>query len=54
MTDWRKQLTPEQYAVLRQSATERPYTSPLLHEARPGTFACAGCAQELFSSNHQI
>ena len=48
--DWRKQLTPEQYAVLRHSSTERPYTSPLLHETRPGTFDCAGCAQELFSS----
>jgi peptide-methionine (R)-S-oxide reductase len=48
--DWHKLLTPEQYAVLRQSATERPYTSPLLHEARRGTFACAGCEQELFSS----
>ena len=30
--DWRKLLTPDQYAVLRQSATERPYSSPLLHE----------------------
>jgi len=48
--EWRKQLTPEQYAVLRQSATERPYTSPLLHETRRGAFACAGCGQELFSS----
>ena len=43
-------LTGEQYAVLRQSATERAFTSPLLHEARRGIFACAGCDRDLFSS----
>ena len=48
--EWRKLLKPDQYAVLRQSDTERPFTSKLLHEERAGTFACAGCAQELFSS----
>src|SRR4051812_42447074 len=48
--EWRKVLTPEQYAVLRQSATERPFTSPLLHEKRVGKFACAGCDLDLFSS----
>jgi peptide-methionine (R)-S-oxide reductase len=48
--EWRALLTPEQYAVLRQSATERPWTSPLLDEHRAGTFHCAGCARELFSS----
>lgn len=48
--EWRKLLTPEQYAVLRQEATERPYTSPLLKEHRPGIFACVGCAKGLFSS----
>jgi peptide-methionine (R)-S-oxide reductase len=47
---WRKRLNPEQYAVLRQSATERPFTSPLLSEHRRGTFSCAGCDQALFSS----
>jgi peptide-methionine (R)-S-oxide reductase len=36
--------------VLRQSATERPFTSPLLHEKRSGNFACAGCDLDLFSS----
>ena len=41
--EWRKLLTPDQYAVLRHEATERPFTSPLLHEERRGTFACAGC-----------
>ncbi len=47
---WRKRLTPAQYAVLREAATERPYSSPLLHEKRSGIFACAGCALPLFSS----
>lgn len=48
--EWRKLLKPDQYAVLRQAATERPFTSPLLHEKRRGTFACAGCDLDLFSS----
>lgn len=48
---WRQQLTPAQYAVLRQQATERPYSSPLNKEHRQGTFACAGCALPLFSSS---
>ena len=48
--EWRKLLTPDQYAVLRQSGTERPFTSPLLHEGRRGIFTCAGCALDLFSS----
>lgn len=48
--EWRAMLSPEAYAVLRQSATEQPFTSPLLDEHRPGVFACAGCARELFSS----
>jgi peptide-methionine (R)-S-oxide reductase len=48
--EWRKLLSPEQYAVLRESATERPGTSPLLDEHRAGVFTCAGCARDLFSS----
>src|SRR5579872_200181 len=48
--EWRKILTPEQYAVLRESATERPWTSPLLNEHHRGIFACAGCERDLFSS----
>jgi peptide-methionine (R)-S-oxide reductase len=47
---WRRLLTPDQYAVLRQAATERPYTSALLHEQRHGLFVCAGCQLPLFSS----
>jgi peptide-methionine (R)-S-oxide reductase len=48
--EWRKLLTPDQYAILRKEGTERPYTSPLLAEHRPGVFACAGCGKDLFSS----
>jgi len=48
--EWRRRLTPGQYAVLRQEATERPYSSPLNDEHRKGVFVCAGCDQRLFSS----
>ncbi len=48
--EWRKLLTPNQFAVLRQEGTERPFTSPLNSEHRAGRFACAGCALDLFSS----
>ena len=48
--EWRKLLSPNQYAVLRQEGTERPFTSPLNDEHRQGIFTCAGCAQDLFSS----
>jgi peptide-methionine (R)-S-oxide reductase len=48
--EWHKLLTPDQYAVLRQEATEPPFTSKLLHESRRGTFGCAGCGLDLFSS----
>lgn len=48
--EWRKLLSSDQFAVLRQSATERPFTSELLHEQRRGNFACAGCDLDLFSS----
>jgi peptide-methionine (R)-S-oxide reductase len=43
-------LKPDQYAVLRQSATERPFSSPLLNEHRAGVFGCVGCDRGLFSS----
>ena len=48
--DWRRKLGAQRFAVLRQAATEPPYTSPLLKEHRKGAFLCAGCAQPLFSS----
>jgi peptide-methionine (R)-S-oxide reductase len=49
--EWHRLLSPQQFAVLRESATERPFTSPLLNEHRQGTFVCAGCNLALFSSN---
>jgi peptide-methionine (R)-S-oxide reductase len=48
--EWKKLLSPNQFAVLRLAATERPYTSPLDKEKREGTFACAGCDLPLFAS----
>ena len=46
--EWRALLTPEQYAIMRDHATERAGSCALLHEKRPGVFACAGCGQPLF------
>ena len=48
--EWRRLLRPQRYAVLREAATERPYSSPLNNEHRKGIFACAGCRLPLFSS----
>lgn len=48
--EWRKRLTPAQYAVLRQASTERAFSSPLDKEHRAGIFTCAGCALPLYSS----
>jgi peptide-methionine (R)-S-oxide reductase len=48
--EWRKILTPEQYAVLRKHDTERAGTSPLNEEHRDGLFVCAGCNLPLYSS----
>lgn len=48
--EWREQLTPEQYRVLRKHGTERAFTSELNDEHRDGTFDCAGCALPLYDS----
>ncbi len=48
--EWREELTPEQYEVLREKGTERPFTGALLHEKRSGMFFCAACGAELFAS----
>jgi len=48
--EWRAQLTPMQYAVLREEATERAFTSALNDEKRQGIYHCVGCDQALFSS----
>jgi peptide-methionine (R)-S-oxide reductase len=49
--EWRRELTAEQYAVLRRHETERPWSSPLNKEHRTGTYLCAGCDLPLFSSS---
>jgi len=48
---WRAELTPEQFAVLREHGTERAGSSPLNVEKRSGTFSCAGCGAALFTSD---
>ncbi|HET7557285.1 MAG TPA: peptide-methionine (R)-S-oxide reductase MsrB [Rhodanobacteraceae bacterium] len=47
---WRQRLGPQRYAVLRQAATEPPFSSPLDHERRAGIYRCAGCELPLYSS----
>jgi len=48
--EWRRLLGPQRYEILREAATERPFSSSLNKEHRRGTFGCAGCANPLFSS----
>jgi peptide-methionine (R)-S-oxide reductase len=52
--EWRRDLTPQQYAVLRGHATEAPGSCALLQEHRPGTFSCAGCGQPLFATGRKF
>ncbi len=48
--EWRRELTPEQYAVTRQRATERAFTGEYVHNQAEGTYTCVDCGQRLFSS----
>lgn len=47
---WKEKLTPEQYHILRQKGTERPWSGPFLENKEKGMYECAGCGNELFSS----
>ena len=51
---WKAELTPEQYYVLRQSGTERPFTSPLNKNYKKGTYVCAACDTPLFKSENKF
>lgn len=52
--EWKKELTPEQYYVLREKGTERPFTSSLNNFYEAGTYVCAGCGTELFTSTQKF
>lgn len=49
--DWRRELGPERYAVLREGATERAFSGALYHNHEAGTYQCAACGATLFSSD---
>ncbi|MGD0052280.1 MAG: peptide-methionine (R)-S-oxide reductase MsrB [Vulcanimicrobiaceae bacterium] len=49
--DWQAELAPDRYAVLREGATERPFTGALYHNHDTGTYTCGACGAELFTSD---
>ncbi|MFL6240115.1 MAG: peptide-methionine (R)-S-oxide reductase MsrB [Actinomycetes bacterium] len=52
--EWRASLSPDEYVVLREAGTERPWTGELLEEHRPGMFRCRACGNELFRSDSKF
>jgi peptide-methionine (R)-S-oxide reductase len=53
-SEWKAELTDEQYEILRKAGTERPYSSPLNDVKQPGTFVCAACGNELYETKHKF
>src|SRR5690349_8638095 len=51
--EWRRELTPERYAILRRAATEPPFSGEYDHTFEPGTYRCAGCGAEIFRSDEK-
>jgi peptide-methionine (R)-S-oxide reductase len=49
--EWRQELTPEQYHILREKGTERPFTGEFVHNKKTGMYTCGGCGAELFASD---
>ena len=52
--EWKEELSPQEFAVLRKSATETAFTSDLLDIKQPGTFVCAACGNELYKTKHKF
>jgi len=52
--EWKKELTADQYYVLREAGTERPFSSPLIDIHEAGTFVCAACGTPLYNSEHKF
>lgn len=52
--DWKKKLTPDQYQILREKGTEKPFSGKLLYNTEKGTYVCAACGTELFSSENKF
>lgn len=53
-SEWKKRLTPDQYAVLREQGTEAPFTGELLNNKQTGDYTCAACGTILFKSDHKF
>lgn len=53
-TEWKKLLSPQQYYVLREAGTEKPFSSPLNKNYKKGTFVCAACKAPLYRSEHKF
>ena len=52
--EWKEELTPAEFAVLREAETERPFSSELNDITQPGTFVCAACGNELYKTEHKF